>query len=82
MNYNISTSFLYNKSHYVNPKLYKDHGEGFLDLYFKRAEAMYLEYIYTEHETFERRQRAIKIIPKDLDVKVFYIDTTISKPIF
>ncbi len=82
INYNISTSFLYNKSHYIDPSLYADHGEGFLNLYFKRAEAIYLEYIYTEHEAFERRQRAVQIIHKELEMSEFYIDTTLLKPIF
>ena len=82
LNYNISTSFLYNKSHYVDPKLYENHGEGFLNMYFERTSSMYLEYVYTEHETFERRQRAIKIIPREIDMKEFYIDTTLSTPIF
>lgn len=82
LNYNISTSFLYNKSYYVDPKLYENHGEGFLNMYFNKTSSMYLEYIYTEHETFERRQKAIKIIPKEVDIKEFYIDTSLSIPIF
>ena len=82
LNYNISTSFFYNKDHYIDPSLYEDHGEGFLNMYFNKSESMYLKYIYTEHETFERRQIAIKIIPKEIDINEFNIDTAMARPIF